>query len=73
MTIIEAREAQPKDPKTVLADDARLNIAAHSRDVPDCRELGLMLGLMETVPDGSLTTTDPWYADPGDPEEAYRR
>ncbi|QWF85702.1 hypothetical protein [Amycolatopsis sp. CA-230715] len=57
---------QPHDWNTRIADDARANLATHSRDADECRELGLMLGLLEADPDGSLVTANPLNVDVGD-------
>lgn len=59
---------------TQLSDKARLGVAAHSASPADCRELALMLGLIEVDPSGSLVKANPWEIDkvdspPGSPKE----
>ncbi|MFD4948896.1 hypothetical protein ACFWNT_41930 [Streptomyces sp. NPDC058409] len=46
-----------------LADTARANLTAHARSTDELRELGLMLGLIEADPTGSLVTACPWELD----------
>ena len=44
-----------------IAQDARLAVAARAYDAAECRELGLMLGLLTPGPEGSgLTRANPW-------------
>ncbi|ERI36519.1 hypothetical protein M707_16625 [Arthrobacter sp. AK-YN10] len=57
------RAAQPEDRSEQICDDARLLVSAHSADAADCRELALMLGLVEVDPSGSVTKANPWNAD----------
>ncbi|WP_371793112.1 hypothetical protein OG285_32805 [Streptomyces sp. NBC_01471] len=48
-----------------LAAAARANLATHVRSTDELRELGLMLGLIEVDPTGSLVTACPWDLDDG--------
>ncbi|UJW28838.1 hypothetical protein L3Q67_26625 [Saccharothrix sp. AJ9571] len=64
MTITSTRS---RDWTADLADTARANLTAYSRDAGECRDLGMMLGLIEVDPDGSLVAANPWDADLGDP------
>lgn len=57
------RTAQPEDRSEQICDDARLLVSAHSADAADCRDLALMLGLVEVDPSGSVTKANPWNAD----------
>ncbi|BCW06836.1 MULTISPECIES: hypothetical protein [Micrococcaceae] len=57
------RAAQPEDRSEQICDDARLLVSAHSEDAADCRDLVLMLGLVEVDPSGSVTKANPWNAD----------
>ncbi|MDO5865129.1 MULTISPECIES: hypothetical protein [Paenarthrobacter] len=56
------RAAQPEDRSEQICDDARLLVSAHSADATDCRDLTLMLGLVEVDPSGTLTKANPWDA-----------
>lgn len=57
------RATQPEDRSEQICDDARLLVSAHSADAADCRELALMLGLVEVDPSESVTKANPWNAD----------
>ncbi|MFC7849312.1 hypothetical protein ACFUTU_12640 [Arthrobacter sp. NPDC057388] len=57
------RAAQPEDRSEQICDDARLLVSAHSEDAADCRDLVLMLGLVEVDPSGSVTKANPWNAE----------
>lgn len=57
------RAAQPEDRSEQICDDALLLVSAHSADAADCRDLALMLGLVEVDPSGSVTKANPWNAD----------
>lgn len=69
-----AREQLLHNETTQLSDKARLGVAAHSASPADCRQLALMLGLIEVDPSGSLVKANPWDIDivdsrPGSPKE----
>lgn len=49
-----------------LSAAARVNLTTHVRSTDELRELGLMLGLIEVDPAGSLVTACPWDLDVGD-------
>ncbi|MFF8918076.1 hypothetical protein ACF08M_33420 [Streptomyces sp. NPDC015032] len=49
-----------------LSAAARANLTAHVRSTDELRVLGLMLGLIEVDPAGSLVTACPWDLDDGD-------
>ncbi|MFI8091511.1 hypothetical protein ACIF9R_24855 [Streptomyces sp. NPDC086080] len=49
-----------------LSAAARANLTTHVRSTDELRELGLMLGLIEVDPAGSLVTACPWDLDAGD-------
>ena len=49
-----------------LSAAARANLATHVRSTDELREPGLMLGLVEVDPAGSLVTACPWDLDAGD-------
>ncbi|GAA0346206.1 MULTISPECIES: hypothetical protein [Streptomyces] len=49
-----------------LSAAARTNLTAHVRSTDELRELGLMLGLIEVDPAGSLVTACPWDLDADD-------
>lgn len=49
-----------------LSFAARANLTTHVRSTDELRELGLMLGLMEVDPGGSLVAACPWDLDAGD-------
>ncbi|QOT16754.1 hypothetical protein [Paenarthrobacter sp. YJN-5] len=55
--------ARPGDKSEQICDDARLLVAANSADAADCRDLALMLGLVEVGPSGSVSKANPWDAD----------
>ncbi|MFF1880269.1 hypothetical protein ACFVVC_02205 [Pseudarthrobacter sp. NPDC058196] len=57
------RTTQPGDRSEQICDDALLLVSAHSADAADCRDLALMLGLVEVDPSGSVTKANPWNAD----------
>ncbi|MFE7119978.1 hypothetical protein ACFU99_31610 [Streptomyces sp. NPDC057654] len=48
-----------------LAAAARATLTAHVRSTDELRELGLMLGLVEADPAGSLVVACPWDLDDG--------
>jgi hypothetical protein len=58
-----AREQLRHKETTELSDKARLGVAAHSTSPADCRDLALMLGLIEVDPSGSLVKANPWEID----------
>ncbi|MGW0901808.1 hypothetical protein ACWD0G_33465 [Streptomyces goshikiensis] len=49
-----------------LSAAARVNLTTHVRSTGELRELGLMLGLIEVDPAGSLVRACPWDLDAGD-------
>ncbi|WP_434598335.1 hypothetical protein [Streptomyces sp. A5-4] len=49
-----------------LSAAARAILATHVRSTDELRELGLMLGLIEIDPTGSLVTAWPWDLDADD-------
>lgn len=58
-----AREALLQERTDQLCDEARLRLASHSEGAAECRELALMLGLVEADSSGSLVVANPWDAD----------
>lgn len=59
-TRVPQRELKEQQKRVVeLADTARANLTAHARSTDELRELGLMLGLIEVGPTGSLVTAYP--------------
>ncbi|WP_326742871.1 hypothetical protein [Streptomyces sp. NBC_01768] len=63
-TRVPQRELKEQQKRVVeLADTARANLTAHARSTDELRELGLMLGLIEVGPTGSLVTAYPWELD----------
>lgn len=57
------REALRQKKTTLLSDKARLRVAAHSASPADCRELALMLGLIDIDSSGSVVKANPWEID----------
>ncbi|MGW6600488.1 hypothetical protein [Streptomyces sp. NPDC055036] len=80
-TMLPQHQLQEQQKRVVeLAGTARANLTAHARSTDEFRELGLMLGLIEVDPTGSLVTACPWdlddgsaAGDPGRRSDSYRR
>jgi len=59
-------EEQLHERTNQLRDMALRGVATRSVNTGECRELALMLGLVEDDPSGSLVKANPWDAEVGD-------